>query len=174
MHSRRESVQALIVALSFALAPTAARAADTCTGADLSGANTMPVSLPSNVNLLGNDFAPGGVNCANAGGDDHVVCFVPTASCSIIAQCAPNNFDASISMYSVPTCGAITGSTACVASAQGSGPAVNQALTGGVRYCFVCDSTETGSTDESLLLFVNVTAGDCGALPVALQTFSVQ
>lgn len=152
-------------AIAALAAVSAGNAADTCVGAALPGGTNLPYLANLNVDSLGNQFNPNGPGCANAGGDDWVVCFVPSLSCQVIVNLAPNNFDASLSLYRGVPCESIGSTTACTASAQGSGPAITPlALEAGKYYCVVADSTETGG-GETLVLEINeINATDCGAM----------
>jgi len=66
-----------------------------------------------------------------------------------------------------------TNPASCLASISGSGAQTiaDTALTAGTQYCVVC-SDQMSETSIDLTIMIN--AGDCGASPVGLQSFSVE
>ena len=134
------------------------------TGADI---------LPQNLSLgapLSNDFTMTGTNC-NEQGVDHVTCFVPQNNCGVIFDCAyvpPGAATIAVNVYS-GSCAASP--STCIASNSGLNFAsVQVALTAGTQYCVVCESSVNVT---NLNLDLGVDSGDCGALPVQLQQFSI-
>lgn len=158
---------ALIVTPSALAQPPA----ETCGAGDsLSGSDMMPQIIFSAASS--DDFDMSGTSC-NEQGPDNVTCFTPTSSCTVVAECSdasrsPEGLQVSISVFQ----GSCTTTPAsCLDSSQGTGSSgqISVALTGGTNYCFVCE------TNFSLDLEISLsTAGDCGPLPVDLQTFEIE
>lgn len=166
------SLVSIAILLLFAAAAAAQPPVDTC-GADdsLTGADTLPqilAGVPAS-----NDFNLSGTGC-NEQGFDHVTCLTPTTDCTITAECSDGDITESVEGLqigiSVFSGACNTSPASCLDSTSGTGGSgqINVNVTGGTNYCFVCERGDTGVTTLSLS-----TAGDCGALPVDLQTFSV-
>ena len=145
--------------------------AETCGAGDsLSGSDLMPQNLGAMASS--DDFTLTGTGC-NERNSDHVTCFTPTSSCSVQAECSDSTRDLDGLQFSVNAFeGPCTTSPAsCLDSSQGTGSSgsITVALTAGTMYCFVCEVDSPGGLGLSLS-----TAGDCGMLPVELQTFEIE
>ncbi len=147
--------------------------AETCgVGDSLGGTDMLP--FLGSLNVTGDDFTMTGTGCTEQG-EDHVTCLTPANSCTVNATCrdgfskpetsglqvAVNAFQGSCS----------TSPASCLDSdgGTGSGTISGLALTAGVTYCFVCEA----GTGLDLELEINAVASSCGALPVELETYSV-
>lgn len=128
-----------------------------------------------------NNFTMTGTGC-NELGTDNVTCMTPANGCTVTATCAddfipppaqggpsPDGLQLSVSAFDG---GCNTSPASCLDSNQGtgSGTITGLALTAGTTYCFVCERGIPGTTN----LQVTATSGDCGALPVGLESFSAE
>lgn len=147
----------------------AAQPSNTCTGADLTGADTLPES--GIVLDPSDDFSTTGAGCSSLGDDDWVACMVPENSCEVRLGCTSDASDQRPNVYAA-SCGSIGAGTPCLASASVAAT-VDVALTGGTEYCFVCDSNGIGSSQAGGLSLTAINGTDCGSLPVSLQSFSI-
>ena len=171
----------LAAGLLFFASSSLAQPAETCgPGDSLGGLDTLPQNLVGSA--LSDDFTMTGAGC-NERQFDHVTCLTPTTDCTIVAACAAgvrlssdtesnSEVDSEGLQVSVNAVeGACsTAPASCLASSVGTGASgdVNVAVTGGTTYCFVCEVDFAKSLQLSLS-----TAGDCGFLPVGLQSFSI-
>jgi hypothetical protein len=161
----------------FALALTAAPAAlaqppaETCgVGDSLTGADTMPQNIF--LSVTGDDFDMSGTGCIELA-IDHVTCFVPEFDCTVVAECYDATRTEGVQFAINATQGACdTAPASCLDSSQGSPSSgtISVALTAGTNYCFVCEINSPGD----LGLSMSTSAGNCGALPVGLETFGIE
>ena len=169
----RTAIFGFTIVLLLATGSWAQPPAETCGAGDsLSGSDMLPQTL--SMTPTSNDFNLNGSGCVELG-DDHVTCMTPASSCDVAASCAdsvaplaPRGLQIGISLVQ----GSCTTTPAsCLASNSGTGGgSINFSLVGGTTYCFVC---ETGNSPVDVTLSLTTT-GDCGALPVGLQSFEVE
>ena len=169
----RLTILLCFVALASTVSPAvlAQPPAETCGAGDsLTGADAMPQNLSAFASS--DDFDMSGTGC-NERGPDHVTCFTPGMSCTVLAECfddplSPQGLQFSVSAFQ-GSC--TTAPASCLDSSQGTGNSgqISVALTGGTTYCFVCEVDFAGQVGLSLS-----TAGNCGPLPVELQTFEIE
>ncbi|MEM1180092.1 MAG: hypothetical protein AAGM22_17250 [Acidobacteriota bacterium] len=162
--------------LLFASASFAQPPAETCGAGDsLDMADTLPVSVSTTPAT--DDFTLTGTGCEELG-VDHVTCLTPTNSCVINARCGDPVF-LSGGAAKLGVQGAVnvvegscsTNPASCTASAAGTGSGTvnNVALTAGTQYCFICET----DFPDVLQLDLTLVSGDCGGLPVSLQSFAI-
>ncbi len=109
-------------------------------------------------------------NCGFNDGFDRVVCFTPTNNCDVLFEVVTGNNGAAAHVFS-GMCGE---PASCVASISEDDNAVllsTVSLTAGTQYCAVAE--RCGSASISITIN-QINGTDCGALPVALQTFNVE
>ncbi|MEM7352565.1 MAG: hypothetical protein AAF657_17325 [Acidobacteriota bacterium] len=165
----------VIVLAALAGAPTLAQPPrTTCDGMEnLTGMDTTPQSL--NVAApLSDDFTLTGTGCATTGGAsvDHVTCFVPENSCLMNFDCLYIPAGAATIAVNVYSGSCTTSPTSCIASDANTnfGSVATVSLTAGTQYCVVCESSVNAT---NLQLDFDADGGDCGALPVSIQEFSI-
>ncbi len=172
---RSLSIFSLLVLFAILAAiPALAQPSNTCDGNEnLDGMDTLPQTLNLPAASLTDTFTMSGGGCFEQAGDDMVVCFTPQNSCSV-----------NISCFYTPAAGGLTGTNlfqgpcstnppTCISSTSASGMAATisgASLTAGTQYCVVCSNNFALT---SLDVSITVAQGDCGALPVELQHFSI-
>ncbi len=169
----------LVVALlvpAFAVAqPT--DACDANTGLD--GSDFFPFS--GSVMNPANDFgAVGGAGCNSGGTEEIVLCFTPTSSCDVDITCSVSSnisqdVSANVNYFDGP-CGI---PASCHDSASSglmntnANVVLSATLAAGTEQCLMCGAGSLFGDIGSIGLAIVETSGSCGALPVALQQFSV-
>jgi hypothetical protein len=143
--------------------------ADSCgPGDSLGGSDMFPFS--GSANPATNTFAMTGTQCSEVG-KDAVVCFRPTSSCDVNIRCAFVNTTVAANLFLGPC---ESSPAACVQSATAQHFAsIDASLSGGQEYCVVCETSDTTFT-FSAQVDIMTTAGNCGPLPVELESFIVE
>lgn len=171
----------LLAGLIGCIAFSTARAADNCTGAQLSGSNMLPfMTTLQPADLAINLTGPG---CATPTGFevDTIVCFVPTSSCSVNFTCSythsgtigTGNGAANVRDVGQGQCTAAAGPCVAGVTTTASPATVSSvSLTAGTNYCFVCNSDGQGPNDVQTIS-ISASGGSCGSLPTELQRFDV-
>ncbi|MEM7583398.1 MAG: hypothetical protein AAF560_08470 [Acidobacteriota bacterium] len=138
---------------------------ESCTGADLG--NSDMLNGGGFFDPSTSDFTMSGTGCTEQGVDS-VLCFTPENSCDVRITCARDSGLNSVNVFT----GACTAVPAmCSNTASGTGSAsVDVTLSAGVNVCVVCEYAGTGG--DSRMAFSEL-SGDCGQLPVDLQSFSI-
>ncbi len=164
------NVCALCVVVALAIGQPAAgqQLANDCAGggtgtiffgnADIPGTFTSTTRNPG-LNGIDTSACPGPVT--NNAGADGVICFTPQNACTMQFVCNGPSA-ATDALVGTGACGSMIG---CQTNATNT---ISVALTAMTQYCLYCEHT-----GGALLGFTLTETGDCGALPVALQTFSV-
>jgi len=163
-----------VLLVAVAAAPTVAQPSNTCDGNEsLDGMDALPQTLNLSAGSLTDSFTMTGGGCIEQAGDDMVVCFTPQNSCSVDIACfyTPSAGGVTSNNLFQGTCSTTPASCIDSSSATGSAATVSgAALSAGTQYCVVC-SNDVSAT--SLDVSITVAQGDCGALPVELQRFSI-
>jgi len=162
----------------MAALPALSQPVEDCTGAALDGSATLPFNAsfsPTSFN-----FNLSGAGCFQPPFSvDSVVCFTPTASCTVdfqltfgASQRVELNVRDNGAGGSCDTTAGICVASTGVDAGSGSNATSPQTLssvnlTGGVNYCFVA------STSSVVQHTFNITGTGCGALPVQLTHISV-
>ncbi len=164
-----------ILLLGLALAgPALGQPSNTCDGTEsLSGTDTLPQMLNLTAAAMTDTFTMTGPGCIDQpGGDDMVVCFTPQNSCTVDISCFYTPAGGGTTAANLFQGACSTNPATCISSTSGGGTQtiVGASLTMGTQYCVVC-SNNISITSLDVSIVIN--SGDCGALPVDLQRFSV-
>ena len=172
----RSALTLALICLLFSASATAFQ--DDCAGATLGSGDTLPIN-PGGVLGSSADFTmPTGCELGVGAFSDIVACFTPQNGCDVSFTCATgggSNLRASIvELTSSSMCATDLSGDTCTAGGTDVAPPTDSVaaatLTGGADYCFVCQNTIGNAT---LTPVITATSGDCGALPVDLEAFSI-
>ncbi|MEM7587284.1 MAG: hypothetical protein AAF560_28110 [Acidobacteriota bacterium] len=157
----------LILALLFLVSASAGAQppAEDCTGADLTSSDTLPFF--DSIIPTTDDFDMTGTGCVEEGVDS-AVCFTPTNGCTVTVTCEG---DSGVQTANVFTGSCTTSPTSCTNTASGAIATISGlVLSAGVNVCLICEYSSPTFNDVT----ITATSGDCGALPVDLQSFSIE
>jgi len=152
-----------------------------CTDADAPPGETLPqgplftMGVPASVDFDFTTGAPGNLCNPAEAGPDSVICFTPSMGCFVFGlTCAASDATAMtmkiLSVGGPPACNET--SPTCVSNGSGTNSVnANFVLNGGENYCFVCNA-DSGSTADHMWNLSPL--GDCGTVPVELQSYSVE
>ena len=173
--SRSLSVPSLLLLFSIlAAVPALAQPSNTCDGNEsLDGADSLPQTLNLAAGSLTDSFTMSGGGCLEQPGDDMVVCFTPENSCSVDIACFYTPSAGGVTSNNLFQGPCSTSPSSCIDSSSATGMAAtisSASLTAGTEYCVVCSNNVSAT---SLDVTISVDQGNCGALPVELQHFSI-
>ncbi len=157
----------VLALLAVLASPAAAQnLANNCGGSTNFGPIDIPGTFTSTNSTTGSNGIDGSacLTMATNSNSDGVICFTPQNSCTVDLTCngsASNNIDAGVEAGSCmsPTGGCTTNDSDTVTGFS---------LTAGVQYCLYCESNQ-----NQQLGFTITETGDCGLLPVELESFSI-
>ena len=166
----RTLLRVALLAMIFASPALSQPPRDTCDGNEnLSGMDMLPqmLSLPA---PMANDFTLPAATC-NEIGPDHVTCFAPQNNCTVDITCryVPATQVVSANLMLGPC---VTNPASCIGTATGTtATIVGASLTAGTQYCVVCESPVSIT---AMAIDIVQNTGNCGSLPVELQSVSVE
>jgi len=155
---------ALTLAIISAQPAAAQVLAGSCAGTTAFGPTDIPGTFTSSNTSTGANNIDTSLCTGNNSLNDGVICITPQNSCTIAFTCnggAPANIDAKIA---TGPCG----SNLASCTQNGTNSISSFAASAGVEYCLYCESSS-----GQLMGFTITETGDCGALPVSLQDFSI-
>lgn len=147
--------------LSIAMIPAQAQQ-DSCNGSEDLGAVTLPRSLTHNPGATNFGPAVDNSNCGTWLNENYVVCLTPTNSCTV--NVAVGNSGTNANSFLGPC-------TTTPASCLSNGTNFDEALIGGTEYCIVVAVSGGFNFGD---LDITQTVGDCGALPVTIEKFTIE
>ena len=167
---RPDLLRVALLAMIFASPALSQPPRDTCDGNEnLSGMDMLPqmLSLPA---PMANDFTLPAATC-NEIGPDHVTCFAPQNNCTVDITCryVPATRVVSANLMLGPC---VTNPASCIGTATGTiATIVGASLTAGTQYCVVCESPVSIT---AMAIDIVQNTGNCGDLPVELQSVSIE
>ncbi len=166
----RTLLRVALLAMIFASPALSQPPRDTCDGNEnLSGMDMLPqmLSMPA---PMANNFTLPAATC-NEIGLDHVTCFAPQNNCTVDITCryVPATQVVSANLMQGPC---VTNPASCISTATGTtATIVGASLTAGTQYCVVCESPVSIT---AMAIDIVQNTGNCGDLPVELQSVSIE
>ena len=163
----------VFAALTLFSGAASGQLANDCTGAGLTGADVLPVSETVGSAGFSQDLDMSAGSCTElTSGMDTVVCFTPENSCNVNFTCdyVPSGTSMAANIFEGMCSDTPASCTATAANATGPAVISDFALSAGTNYCFQCESAVAA---VSMFAEIAASSGDCGSLPVSLQSFEV-
>jgi hypothetical protein len=166
---RRGLLRIALLAMILATPALSQPPRDTCDGSEnLSGMDMLPQMLSMPAPMANNFTLP--ATC-NEIGLDHVTCFAPQNNCTVNITCryVPATQVVSANLMLGPC---VTNPASCIGTATGTtATIVGASLTAGTQYCVVCESPVSIT---AMAIDIVQNTGNCGDLPVELQSVSIE